>query len=75
MTRQPNSQTCRRFRTLHALGAVGGLTDPQLVELFVKNHGPEREDAFAALVQRHGPMILSVCRRMLGGSPDVEDAF
>ena len=54
---------------------VGGLTDRQLVERFLESEGNDREDAFAALVQRHGPMVLSVCRRMLSGSADVEDAF
>ena len=47
----------------------------QLVERFLKSDGDDREDAFAALVQRHGPMVLGVCRRMLRGSADVDDAF
>ena len=75
MSRESASQAMRQIRTLHALGAVGVLPDRQLVERFLESEGNDREDAFAALVQRHGPMILCVCRRMLRESADVEDAF
>ncbi len=52
--------------------AYDALSDEQLVDWFV--HQGE-EAAFAALVRRHGPMVLSVCRRLLRNSHDTEDAF
>jgi RNA polymerase sigma-70 factor (ECF subfamily) len=43
-----------------------------LLERFCRRHD---EAAFAALVQRHGPMVLAVCRRILGDVQEAEDAF
>ena len=48
------------------------MTDRQLLERFLAVNDP---DAFRVLVERHGPMILSVCRNVLHGQHDVEDAF
>jgi RNA polymerase sigma factor (sigma-70 family) len=49
-----------------------GLTDAQLLTRFVAERD---EGAFAALVDRHGPLVLGVCRRVLRDHHDAEDAF
>jgi RNA polymerase sigma factor (sigma-70 family) len=49
-----------------------GLTDGQLLRLYADRRD---EAAFAALVGRHGPMVLGVCRRLLAHPEDAEDAF
>jgi DNA-directed RNA polymerase specialized sigma24 family protein len=36
--------------------------------------GQRDEAAFETLMWRHGPMVLATCRRMLGKSPEAEDA-
>jgi RNA polymerase sigma factor (sigma-70 family) len=47
-------------------------SDEQLLHAFTTH----RDDAaFAVLVHRHGPMVLHVCRRVLGREQDAEDAF
>src|SRR6516225_9437045 len=55
---------------LHQTG--GGLTDGQLLGRFVSTRD---EAAFAALVRRHGPMVLGVCRRVLRDFQEAEDTF
>jgi RNA polymerase sigma factor (sigma-70 family) len=49
-----------------------GRTDAQLLDCFIAR---QEESAFEAIVRRHGPMVLSVCRRILRNSHDAEDAF
>src|SRR5258707_229456 len=46
--------------------------DEQLLARFVADRD---EAAFTALVQRHGPMVLGVCRSVLRHEHDAEDAF
>ena len=61
------------LRHLHHLaGGDVALSDRELLHRFTTKHD---EEAFAALVRRHGPMVLQVCRRALRRTQDVEDAF
>jgi RNA polymerase sigma factor (sigma-70 family) len=48
------------------------LTDDELLERFLTRR---EEAAFTILLQRHGPMVLGVCRRLLGDAQAAEDCF
>src|SRR3954462_954591 len=65
----------RHIDTLLNVGAVGGLTDAQLLERFATRRDEVAELAIAGLVERHGPMVLRVCRAILRDPCDAEDAF
>ena len=52
--------------------AARDLTDAELLERFRAHRD---EAAFTLLVQRHGPMVMGVCRRLLGEHHGAEDAF
>ena len=56
-------------------GTIGWLTDEQLLERFTFCDAEAAELAFAALVERHGPMVLRVCQSVLRERHDAEDAF
>jgi len=53
-------------------GAAPPLSDAQLLNEFVRDRAAE---AFAEIVRRHGSMVFSACRRVLGHEQDAEDAF
>jgi RNA polymerase sigma factor (sigma-70 family) len=63
------------IRTLFNVGTFGGLTDGELLERFRASNGEAAELAFAALVERHGPMVLRVCQSVLFEPHDAQDAF
>src|SRR5689334_9027718 len=73
-----NESPAAASRYLHALfngGTVAGLSDEQLLQRFTTPKGASAEAAFEALVERHGPMVLRVCRNVLDDHHDAEDAF
>jgi zinc protease len=53
-------------------GTFAGLGEAQLLERFLTRGD---EAAFEAILQRHGPMVLGVCRRVLEDPHDIADAF
>ena len=58
---------------LFEAGSMVGLTDRQLLDRFLA--GESAEAAFEALVDRHGPMVRSVCRSVLRDAHEADDAF
>jgi RNA polymerase sigma factor (sigma-70 family) len=65
----------RDLDVLFGVGTSAGLTDAQLLERFTQNRDDGARAAFAALVARHGPMVLRVCGATLQNLTDIEDAF
>jgi RNA polymerase sigma factor (sigma-70 family) len=73
MSRAAELDRVARFvRVLAGAQAAPGSSDGELVGHFCATGD---EAAFAALVERHGPMVLGTCRRLLGHEQDAEDAF
>jgi RNA polymerase sigma factor (sigma-70 family) len=70
----PHAQAGTVLRQLRALvrATDEGASDRELLERFL---GRREETAFVALLKRHGPMVLRVCRRVGGNEHDAEDAF
>ncbi len=63
-----------QLETLFHHGMLGRLTDGELLARFLAGDAPSAEAAFAMLVDRHGPMVMRVCRGALGTTHDAEDA-
>jgi RNA polymerase sigma factor (sigma-70 family) len=70
-----NADLLRDVRMLFGFGVIRDASDRDLLERFVHAEQAEAEAAFTILVERHGPMVLSVCRHVLGDSHDAQDAF
>lgn len=62
----------RHLRRTVGAPVSGAASDGQLLDRFTSQRD---EAAFASLVQRHGPMVLGVCRRVLGDVHDAADTF
>ena len=64
----------RDMRALLRAGSMAGLDDPQLLARFLGGGPDVAELAFAALVHRHGGLVLRACRDVLADSHAAEDA-
>jgi RNA polymerase sigma factor (sigma-70 family) len=62
----------RHLRRVALAEPAGPLPDGELLRRFRETRD---EGAFATLVERHGPMVLGVCRGVLRSWHDAEDAF
>jgi RNA polymerase sigma factor (sigma-70 family) len=72
MATAPLGTVLRHVQKLAAGRGALQWTDRQLLDDFASRRD---EAAFTTLVARHGPMVLRVCRRVLGHEQDAEDAF
>ena len=72
MSMSPLSTVLGRIRAKALAQEDALLSDGQLLDRYLANRN---EQAFAALVRRHGPMVLGVCRRIATHEQDAEDAF
>ena len=72
MTSTQTSLVLQHLRRLAGSHPAAQPPDGQLLERFIAERD---EAAFAALVRRHGPMVLNVCRSVLRHEQDAEDAF
>ena len=72
MPRTPDRSILGPIDRLFGLGSLAGLSEAELIDRYVATGD---EAAFEAILQRHGPMVLGVCRRLLRDPEDAEDAF
>jgi RNA polymerase sigma factor (sigma-70 family) len=72
MAAEPVGVLLRQIHKFATEQGTANLADRELVERFATGR---EEAAFEALVRRHGPMVLGVCRRILRNVHDAEDAF
>jgi RNA polymerase sigma factor (sigma-70 family) len=72
MLSNPTDVLVQHIRRLAGTQITDARTDRDLLRRFATAGD---NVAFATLVSRHGPMVLRVCRHILGNSHDAEDAF
>lgn len=72
MATGPMNEVIRHLRSAAVARDLAWPSDGQLLGCFIHYRD---EAAFAAIVHRHGPMVMGVCRRILRDPHDAEDAF
>ena len=74
MGNDPSASVLRQIDQLFSVGTLSGMSDAELLARFAARDAGS-ESAFAALVTRHGSMVLGACRRILRDAHSAEDAF
>jgi RNA polymerase sigma factor (sigma-70 family) len=69
------SAILRRLGDREVSERIAELSDDGLLERYLVGNEATAQEAFGALVQRHGPMVLGICRHILDEEHDAEDAF
>jgi RNA polymerase sigma factor (sigma-70 family) len=68
----PTSALAPMLRHVRKLAGAHAHIDAELLSRFVRGADP---DALDTLIRRHGPMVLGLCRRIVGNNHDADDAF
>jgi RNA polymerase sigma factor (sigma-70 family) len=69
------SAALQRVLKQDVTGCLADLADEELLGRFLHGDDLQSQEAFRALVMRHGPMVLGICRHVLAEHHDAEDAF
>jgi RNA polymerase sigma factor (sigma-70 family) len=69
------SSVVRQLDVLWTSGSLTGMSDAQLLGRFAEARDSTAESAFRELINRHGSMVMGVCRQILRHPHDADDAF
>ncbi len=78
MTAKQAQPAMRSLSDLFRSGSVTGLGDGALLESFaarLDENDQAADVAFRTLLERHGPMVMRICRAVVGDRHEAEDAF
>ena len=75
MAKNPPQRHWRALEALFDKGALGGLTDGELLDCFLDSRDSIGHEAFRLLVERHGPMVRNVCGGLVFDQHEADDAF
>jgi RNA polymerase sigma factor (sigma-70 family) len=69
------SSVVRQLDALWTSGSLTGMSDAQLLGRFAEARDSTAESAFRELIDRHGSMVMGVCRQIVRHPHDADDAF
>jgi RNA polymerase sigma factor (sigma-70 family) len=75
MERGKTQATWSSLDTLFTAGTLGSLSDGELLDHFRCGADTTGQEAFRILVERHGAMVMGVCRSLVRDPHEAEDAF